>query len=227
MGLKIVIGVSARNIDQRQLQYSMQQVEAITTTTQLAWPNRYKVTDCFNLKTETSHLRNMNALLQSKKRGASNALVSPKTKASKSVAVTASTMNPGVLNMALIWLDPVNLTRSSRVCKEWRDGIADYSWKQAAKNVNEEAYEAIQQALRPNKKSKLDSKALALGLAKNKKEITISIPKFPHPTLKPEDIFLLLEIEVFGTKRAFCQSLSKCVEELDQRETLQSFSTIY
>jgi len=125
--------------------------------------------------------------------------------AAPTAANTTTILDPALLNLALAWLDPKDVARSSQVCQQWKKGIAQHTWKQAAQNIKPEAFQALTSALeKDGKQDMMDCKTLATGLMHNHKSPPEPVP---DPTLQAENLFLLVELEVCGQKRSWCKSI--------------------
>jgi hypothetical protein len=102
-------------------------------------------------------------------------------------------------NLSLPWRRPIDATRSSQVCKSWQTGIEPHHWKE---NVNPVAFSALAKAAG----HRFTSQQMAAGLIKIEQA---TAPPMPKPTIRPEDIYFLLEVEVLESKYAWCQCLAE------------------
>lgn len=118
-----------------------------------------------------------------------------------------------IISLALAWLEPQDLSRVTQVCKRWKDGIVhQYTWKMAAENIKPDALRALETAT-----GKLTSKTMAVGLAKSVTKKARRVPPLPDPTIKAEDIFVLVEMHAFNTTIAWCKNLTDCLDQFDPR----------
>jgi len=146
------------------------------------------------------------------------------TSAATSASTTRSAiMDPGLLNLALAWLDPKDVARCTQVCTQWKMGIEQYTWKQAAQNVKPEAFQALQSAMDSSEKN-INFKALATGLMHCDR---IPPPlEIPDPSIQLEDLFLLAEVEVCGQKKAWCRNLKSSHDDRDFGPQADRFFTV-
>jgi hypothetical protein len=108
------------------------------------------------------------------------------------------------LRLPLRWLSAREVGRAEVVCRYWRDEITETAgiWKEAAVNTNKLAVEAVlassigDDLLRRQEgpSPALNFRRLAAGLVRND-DLPAELAPFPEPTLRPEDIFYVLEID--------------------------------
>ena len=144
------------------------------------------------------------------------------TSAATSASTTRSAiMDPGLLNLALAWLDPKDVARCTQVCTQWKRGIEQYTWKQAAQNVKPEAFQALQSAMDSSQKN-ISFKALATGLM-HYQEPPPPL-EIPDPSIQLEDLFLLVELDVCGQKKAWCKNLKSSSHDDGDFELISYFT---
>uniref|UniRef100_A0A7S3L041 F-box domain-containing protein n=1 Tax=Amphora coffeiformis TaxID=265554 RepID=A0A7S3L041_9STRA len=126
---------------------------------------------------------------------------------------------PAILNRVLLWLTPKELAVCSKVCKPWTQDIQLRTWKQVAKNVNATSMAALELGLARENKV-IPSKSITVGLSKIteiERDQMESIPDvdWPEPTLRPEDLFILVELEGGDVKAAWSKSLKEALHDHD------------
>lgn len=134
-----------------------------------------------------------------------------------------------ILHQSLAWLQPDDVARASQVCKAWRNleqSIPQHVWKKTAENIQPEAVHVLERAMNGNSSEQMmtmTSKTMAINLAKLA-AMRRPPPPITGPTIQAEDIFILVEIQAFGVKDAWCKSLGDSVENTEWRR--QEFASV-
>lgn len=146
-----------------------------------------------------------------------------------STAAVAVVVTNQMLQLAAQWLDPKELAKCTRVCKQWHkcinndknDGThSEHTWKQAALNVTSQAsLDALEAAIQiqmpgDEKKQFLGYRNMAKGLACSPDFTDERTPIEWKPQVTAEDIVFLLEVKAFGSVvHASCKTLKDVVNQ--------------
>lgn len=147
----------------------------------------------------------------------------------------STVLDKTILNRVWTCPDPKALARCVQVCRAWKKWIAPCTWNQAAANVNGPGLAAITNGLARENKA-VSAQTTAAGLAKLAQPKENPPQSFPDPTLRPEDLFLLIELEGFGSKKielegfgskkvAWCKSFSEAMQNFVPHDFVRVDST--
>lgn len=113
--------------------------------------------------------------------------------------------NNHILRLELECLDPKSVALSKQVCNQWKDGVNSHCWKSTAKNIKPQAFHASYDATKDNKNNRnLDFEAMGIGLTKLTSPYLApsKYDSYLAPTIKAEDIYVLVEVEDGRTTHA-------------------------